>query len=815
MEICGRGEQLCENFLATVRDGEHSAAGRRSVRTSHGGAMADLFALTSDILPASAQVLGFRGTETISAPYRFDIAFSILPNVDFDMDTAVGERATLQIRNEEGASPYSINGIFSGLELIHEYADRSVFLVTLSPRLSRLGHTRHSRVFTEQSVPDVIVSVLGASGLSAADFRLELSRRYGARDHVSQFQESNLAFIQRLMEREGMYYFFRHEDENDVLVITDNKSSHAPLRRQPARYVALNAGDATGQEAFAKFRRRLVSGPGTTVERDYDYLRPQLDIRGFAKSGVDSEKNRRSKGVSEEVVVWGETAKSVEGARVHAHVEAEVFAAQREVVLGWGRVFGLRAGHTFEVDDHPRQALNRRYVATKVEHEGNDSGGAKDIEELLQLTKSEVYLVSVEAIPEAVQYRAPRLTPWPRIDGVVEGIVDGPVNSPYAQIDEHGRYHVRIFFDESGLPDGKASMWVRMIQPHGGNPEGFHFPLRKGTEVAIVFLGGDPDRPAMVGAVPNPLNPSVVTSANASQNVIMTGGENRLEMEDLAGGQYVTLSSPTLSSFVHIGAGNYNFVSSTAGHGLNHFGQNLDVEVLADKTEEVTGSVRETYHDTSFTTVTGATDKTYLDTFDMAVTGNATYVHKAKRDTTVIGDSTFHVISNHYATVDGSVTQKYAGSLTEEVGGAVSLTHKSGRVAEIAVTDHVNVVGTQSLLASGLQTFQGGSQHIKSLADQVIDVAGAQVNNVGAHQTNTKGPWVVYSGPMFEGWSDGDFKLTAAGGSGLVSAHATLNLQASGEIVATAVNITLAAGATLNISGAGTVNVQGGMVKIN
>jgi type VI secretion system secreted protein VgrG len=768
--------------------------------------MADLFSLTSDVIPGSAKVLGFRGVEAISTPYRFDVAFAVLPSVDVDMAAALGARATLSIQHDATSPPYVVNGLLAAVELVYEYADRSVFLATLAPRLERLRLTRHSRVFTDLSVPEVLSAVLSSSGLSPrGDFRLELSRPYPRRDHVSQYKESNLAFLSRLMEREGIYYFFRQEGDDDVLVITDHGGSHAPSRQKPARYVALNPGDTTGQEAFATFRHRLAQVPGRTVERDYDYLRPKLDVRGAAAVLRD--------GGAEEAVVWGETAKSVDGAQVHAAVEAEALRARREVFSGWGRVFDLRAGFTFELDDHPRAGLNRDYLATTIEHQGNDSGGAKDIEELLDLSKMELYLATVEAIPARLQYRSPRRTPWPRIEGIVEGIVDGPAESPYAQIDEHGRYRVHIFFDESGLPDGKASMWVRMIQPHGGNPEGFHFPLRKGTEVAIVFLGGDPDRPAIVGAVPNPLNPSVVTSANASQNVIMTGGTNRLEMEDQAGSQYVTLSSPTLKSFVHLGSGNYNFIASTQGNGFNYFGQNLDVEVLADKSEEVTGSVRETYHDTSYTTVHGATDKQYLDTYDMGVTGNATYVFKSRRDTTVTADSSFQALADHYATVTGAVTQRY-GSLTEEVQGLVSLTHRSGRAAEITTSDTVHVTGIQTLAATGHQTFEGGSQHIKSNGDQLIEVTGAQTSNVGSHQTNTRGPWVVYSGPMFEGWSDGDFKLTAAGGNGLVSAHATLNLQASGEIVATAVTITVAAGATVNISGAGTVNVQGGEVNV-
>ncbi|MFO0588255.1 MAG: type VI secretion system tip protein TssI/VgrG [Polyangiaceae bacterium] len=766
--------------------------------------MADVFTLTSDAIPASAKVLGFRGREAISTPFRFDIALRTPPGVEVDLAGAVGAAASLAIHHQPGSPPQTTNGVIAAAELAYEFADHAVFVLTLTPRLARLDLARHSRVFTELSVVGILTEVLKASGFGAEDLHFELSKHYPLRHQTTQYQESNLAFISRLMEREGIYYFFRHEGERDILVIGDHKSVHAPSRVDPVKYAAMNPGDATGQEAFGKLRCRISAIPGKHTERDYDYLRPKLDIRATVVADPHT---------GEQVVVWGQTAKTVDGAKHHAQVEAEALRVKQAHFTGWGRVFDLSAGFTFQVEDHPRAAFNTEYLAIEVRHEGNDSGGAKDIEELLSLNPKELYLVHVEAIPHSLQYRSARRTHWPRIDGIVEGIVDGPAESPYAQIDEHGRYHVRIFFDESGLPDGHASMWVRMIQPHGGNPEGFHFPLRKGTEVAILFLGGDPDRPAIVGAVPNPLHPSVVTSANNSQNVVMTGGSNRLEMEDRAGGQYVTLSSPTLNSFLHLGAGRYNFVGSTEGNGFNHFGQNLDVEVLADKTEEVRGTLRETFHDTSYTTVYGATDKEYRDTFDMTVTGRANYLYKNWLITTVNAGMRLHVLQTYDESVDGAVTQQY-GSQSQDVKGPVVQVLRGGRSVTVTGNDHLKVTAAHEIVA-GSQSMDIAGQQVIHAGTQTFNIDGVQELNVGGHKTNTKGPWVVYSGPMFEGWSDGDFKLTAAGGSGLVSAHATLNLQASSQIVATAVNIEIAAGATVNITGGGVVNISGATVKLN
>src|SRR5262249_45353319 len=129
-------------------------------------------------------------------------------------------------------------------------------------------------------------------------------------------------------------------------------------------------------------------------------------------------------------------------------------------------------------------------------------------------------------------------------------IVDGAADSEYAQIDKHGRYKVRVMFDESDAADGKASMFVRMLQPHGGSPEGFHFPLRKGTEVHLLFLGGDPDRPVIAAVAPNAQTPSVVNADNHTKNVVHTGGNNRFELEDADGSQHIRLSTPTKGTFM-------------------------------------------------------------------------------------------------------------------------------------------------------------------------------------------------------------------------------------------------------------------------
>ncbi len=230
--------------------------------------------------------------------------------------------------------------------------------------------------------------------------------------------------------------------------------------------------------------------------------------------------------------------------------------AREEMYVGSGTPFQLRTGYLFELDQHPRAALNKKYLATRLEHHGIQTQSiSPEIAALLAVDTKESYRVEVlESTDAALPYRVPCITPWPRISGQEMALIDGPADGdPYAQIDDDGRYLLTFKFDENTHDDGKASTRVRMMQPHGGSVEGFHFNLRKGTEVMITFVGGDPDRPMITGVVPNALKPSVVGKRNRSQNIIRTGSKNQIVMEDEQGKEFIFISTPNKATGIYMG----------------------------------------------------------------------------------------------------------------------------------------------------------------------------------------------------------------------------------------------------------------------
>jgi type VI secretion system secreted protein VgrG len=668
-------------------------------------------------------VVGFHGREATSRLYRFDV-FLIAPadDLDFELSDVVGTKARLALGAGAGILPCFFAGIVGDIELIQDYGGKALLRVVIVPRLADLALSRHSRVFTDMSAIDVIKAVLEENGVT--DYESHVGAA-AVEEHICQYRESDLDFISRWMEREGIRYSFEHREEGEKLILADDATYPDEPLGTPVRYYPQIAEHWSGTPtSFRAFSSRHTSVTSGVKVRDNDYARPSLKLSGAALVSPTG---------SGEVNLYGERFWSPGAGQRLAQIRAQEQITRKDVFHALGARLHLHAGYAFELEDHPRAAFNARYLVTEAHHYGNQATGLDHFKKLLGLENDDLYLVDVSAISAAIQFRPASATPWPRIYGFEGAVVDGAATSEYAQIDAQGRYNVKFHFDESALENGKASTLVRMMQPHGGDIEGFHFPLRKGTEVVVSFLGGDPDRPVISGVVPNTLTPSAVTSGNHTKNVIQTGGRNRFELEDQSGQERVTLSTPLANSLLRMGSpGDAHHVTlRTDGKQLHHSGSDFDVVVESSHTETITVD--------KSATIGGNHHK--------AVTGNSLYTTQGNHTTEVEGNHTTAIQGDTLHTIQGTHTKRVQGDAEHTIFGTSDHTVRGATTQTFLSTSEHTILGTSAHTVHGTatQTFH---------ADLELAVTGNQSTSTQGNQsTDVSGTgWASFKGDYWENY---------------------------------------------------------------
>ncbi|WP_438032731.1 type VI secretion system Vgr family protein [Sorangium sp. So ce204] len=670
--------------------------------------MPDNFVVQSSALPSSTKLVAFHGTEGISRPYRFELYLVMTNDVgqSFDMAAAVGQPVSISLERSDGGEPFLRSGVLGSIELINEFAGRSVFRATMVPRLALLAMSFHSRVFTAQAIPAILRAVLQKGGVT--DCSLQLQGSYTAEEHVCQYRETDYAFVARWMEREGIYYHFEHGEGGETLVLVDDKSAHQPHGGKPIRYYPQPGGANTAKDTFHAFTCRHDAMPGTVRLKDYNYATPAVPVTGQASVSPS--------GFGEVSLYGARFFSSGDGARL-ARIKAESLSATGVVYQAMGKAATVVPGFTFEIEDHPRAAFNTKYLTIEVEHWSNQ---APDMPELRDFaTWTENYRMEARAIPVTTQFRAPQVTEWPRIYGTEIAIVEGAAVSEYAQIDTHGRYRIKFHFDESDLSGGKASTWVRMLQPHGGGIEGFHFPLRAGVEIMCAFEGGDPDRPAIVGVAPNALTPSPVTSGNNTRNVIQTGGRNRLELEDQAGQERITLSTPYDNTYLRMGApnGGASYEVKSQGHAYVWIGGSSENIVTGNRTAITVGISESVIGGFSLSAVGGYAGSfiagysqnvilgyrhtTILGNEKTTLRGNRKTAITRNRSTKIGGDDTFTLVGDRVATIRGNSSLRIMGKRNTQIRGKDDSTFFNGRETTVFVSNKTTINGTSETDVTG------------------------------------------------------------------------------------------------------------------
>lgn len=508
------------------------------------------FSFTSTALaPDTFTVVSFEGNEGLSVPYRFEVLLAAQDR-QIDLGRVINHPVRLTI-HRENADDVFFNGILSDLEQLQAVDAWAFYRAVLVPRLWWLSLTHHNQVFLDQNVPEILEAVLNDGGLTALDYALRLRADYAKRDYVCQYGETHLDFLARWMAREGIYYYFEQSESAEKLIITDTAIAHGPDRRGSRLHYAPATGldQAHRQEIVRSLDCQTTLLPARIKLKDVNYRKPSLEVTGAAE--VDP--NGRG-----EVYIYGEHLRTPEEANRLAAIRAEALIGRGRQFFGDSTVPYIQPGYTFSLMDHYRDSFNTGYLTVKMSHEGNQTGyltaGLRQV--LADREQRVAYSNRFTAIPASVQFRPAAKTMAPRITGTLNAWIDASGSGRYAELDDQGRYKIRLPFDLSGRKPGKASARVRMAQPYAGSNHGMHLPLRKGTEVLLAFVDGNPDRPVILAALPNPDAPSPVTVANQTQAVLRTASGNRMALEDQPGSERILLHVPAAQSFFRMGQPN-------------------------------------------------------------------------------------------------------------------------------------------------------------------------------------------------------------------------------------------------------------------
>jgi type VI secretion system secreted protein VgrG len=657
----------------------------------------------------------FSGQETLGRlfDYRLDLR-SLNRNIQFE--DIVGQRVTVAMELPDGERYF--DGFVTEFRYMGTVGQFASYQATVKPWLWFLTRTADCRIFQNQNVPDIIMSVFRDNGMS--DVRNELSDSYRDWVYCVQYRETDFNFLSRLMEQEGIYYYFEHILGKHTLVLADGQDAseaypgyevvpffppdpNAALReRDHLQHVSLSQG--------------IV--PGSYAIKDFDFEKPRVDL-----SATFMEISLHAYPIPEpEIFDYPGEFDEVDDGETCVDKKLQELQAQHERVQAGGNARGMCTGYLFTLENYPRHDLNKEYLIISVTHHISSdaletSGGAG---------AEGFYSCQLEVMDSSRQYRSERSTAKPVVQGLQTAIVVGPPDEEI-YCDEYARVKVQFHWDRYGENDQNSSCWMRVSQLWAGKKwGGIHIP-RIGQEVLISFLEGDPDRPLITGRVYNADQmPPYDLPGNKTQSGIKSrsseGGNprnfNEIRMEDKIGDEELYINAEK------------NHTNITENDRNENVGPDRSLHVGHDKSEKVVNNKKIDVDGTHTETIIKETKVTVTE-------GN--YTHDV-----VEGTETRHV--------GGLVTETFDDSQGTTVANNIGIIAQNGFIHITAKTDiqlHVgdslmimkkdgtiSISGKDILVSGSNKVSMGvGSQNV-TCDKQKVASAGAAINSsaVGMHE---------------------------------------------------------------------------------
>jgi len=493
------------------------------------------------------KVLSFDGVEQISQPYRFELVL-VSERPDLDIETLLQQPAFLSFAGQD-------KGIHG---LIHRVAQGDAgkrltrYHLRIVPHLFYLGLRINQRIFQHLSVPEIIAQVLGDHGMQSDAYRFQLNSEYAPRDYCTQYDETDLHFVQRLCEEEGIHYHFEHTTDNHLLVFGDDQTSFPRLPR-PTAYTQ-DSGLVADEQVIKRFALRMETRPSRVTRRDYDFEKPHLLMEAAhqAEQPIEGEEPPPPLPDLEDYDYPGLFTERARGKHL-AKRTLERHRSDYRLAEGKSDVPSLISGHFLTLSDHPRADWNDLWLITGIRHEGKqpqvlEESVTSDVRAEDGFTQG--YRNQFTATPWDVPFRPQLNHPKPKVLGSQTAVVTGPAGEEI-HCDQYGRIKVQFHWDREGQADEQTSCWLRVSSSWAGNQYGGIAIPRIGMEVLITFLEGDPDQPLVTGCLYHKGHPTPYElPAHKTRSVFKTlssapggggGGYNELRIEDKQGEEQIYL----------------------------------------------------------------------------------------------------------------------------------------------------------------------------------------------------------------------------------------------------------------------------------
>ncbi|RWQ46340.1 type VI secretion system tip protein TssI/VgrG [Mesorhizobium sp.] len=764
--------------------------------------------------PVGADLLTFThlvGRDEISRCLAYTVGF-VSSSPEIDPLKMLG--GAVSIEGESDPKRW-FSGLVSEFRLTRIEDRLAYYEAVIRPWLWFLGNTTDCRIFQNMSVIEIVEEVF--SKYSTAKFEKRLQGSYPPREYCVQYDESDLDFVQRLLEHEGILYFFEHDEGKHTLVLADamNKLKPAPgYEKVPYHF------EGQGSRRDVEYITEWIPGssvrPGAYVHTDYDFEKPGADL--MAKSAqpfshkLAAGENYRQPGAHLDVG-RGDSL---------AAIRREEIQAVHQRIAAVGTVRGLYSGCTFKLDGFPREDQNQEYLVVSAEYRLFDPGyrALADVE-------SQNFKVILGVAPTALAYRPPRVTTRPIMRGPQTATVVGPSGEEIFT-DKYARVKVQFHWDRLGKKDQNSSCFVRVSQTWAGSGWGFIQIPRIGQEVIVDFIEGDPDLPIITGRVynasqmpPYGLPGSATQSGWKSDSSKGGGGYNELMFEDKAGSELVNFQAQKDHNLL-IKNDRSKLVQHDQSDRIDHdakhsVGHNLDEDVGNNKTVKVGVDQTTDIGNNDTETVGVNRSLTVGSNETIGIGSNSTETIGANHTQTVAIVQTVTVGAARVDSVGASETRTVGGPQANTIGATRSVSVGAAQSHQIGADDSWNIASNQDVTIGGGQTFNvAGDQKSKIGKGRRTEIATDDGTKVGgAYELRIAKASMVQIGEDGKINVGKTFLIEAGDAIALKCGSASILMKKDGTITIEGKDISIKGSGKINIKASSDITMKGSEIKQN